>query len=275
MILQTIILPKLHGEQVDVSEETVSDFAGLKVYLLCVLIGGCFRGDLEPLCGIEGVIVMHSDVRGLWISIYVGFKSFSILAKCLVDISQFRIRDCLALHRELSSWMGDNRDGNLRTTPEVTRDVCLLARTMATNTYFSQIKDLMFEMSMWRCTDGIRLRAEELYRSTRSNLSPPWRNKQHNTFAAPTRAFFVPAIVVYVPALFSSVGKNCLRRQKSKTSEVESKRTRRELNVMEKELSALLAGIQHENHMERHASVPRLEINMGDDITMLAASKGD
>ncbi|GKC57603.1 hypothetical protein Tco_1085201 [Tanacetum coccineum] len=104
-------------------------------------------------------------------------------------------------------------------------------------------------------------------------LSPPWCNKQHNTFAAPTRAFFVPAIVVYVPA--SCVSKNCLRRQKRKTSEVESKRTRRELNAMEKELSALLAGIQHESHTERHTSVPRLEINMGDDIMMLAASKGD
>lgn len=31
-------------------------------------------------------------------------------------------------------------------TPEVTRDVCLLARMMAANMYFSQIEDLMFEV---------------------------------------------------------------------------------------------------------------------------------
>lgn len=37
--------------------------------------------------------------------------------------------------------------GNPRVTPEVTRDVCLLARMMAANLYFSQIEDLMFEVS--------------------------------------------------------------------------------------------------------------------------------
>lgn len=36
--------------------------------------------------------------------------------------------------------------GNPRVTPEVTRDVCLLARMMATNLYYSQIEDLMFEV---------------------------------------------------------------------------------------------------------------------------------
>lgn len=33
-------------------------------------------------------------------------------------------------------------------TPEVTRDVCLLARMMAANLYCSQIEDLMFEVQM-------------------------------------------------------------------------------------------------------------------------------
>lgn len=37
--------------------------------------------------------------------------------------------------------------GNPIVTPEVTRDVCLLARMMAANLYFSQIEDLMFEVS--------------------------------------------------------------------------------------------------------------------------------
>ena len=36
--------------------------------------------------------------------------------------------------------------GNPRVTPDVTRDVCLLARLMAANLYFAQIEDLMFEV---------------------------------------------------------------------------------------------------------------------------------
>ncbi|KAI3465828.1 hypothetical protein Pfo_022491 [Paulownia fortunei] len=65
---------------------------------------------------------------------------------------------------QFSSWMGGDRDGNPRVTPEVTRDVCLLARMMAANLYFSQIEDLMFELSMWRCNDELRARADELHR---------------------------------------------------------------------------------------------------------------
>nr|P10490.1 RecName: Full=Phosphoenolpyruvate carboxylase 1; Short=PEPC 1; Short=PEPCase 1 [Mesembryanthemum crystallinum]CAA31956.1 unnamed protein product [Mesembryanthemum crystallinum]CAA32727.1 ppc1 protein [Mesembryanthemum crystallinum] len=65
---------------------------------------------------------------------------------------------------QFSSWMGGDRDGNPRVTPEVTRDVCLLARMMAANMYFSQIDELMFELSMWRCTDELRERAEELHK---------------------------------------------------------------------------------------------------------------
>ncbi|TXG55040.1 hypothetical protein EZV62_020296 [Acer yangbiense] len=61
---------------------------------------------------------------------------------------------------QFSSWMGGDRDGNPRVTSEVTRDVCLLARMMAANLYFSQIEDLMFELSMWRCNNELRVRAE-------------------------------------------------------------------------------------------------------------------
>ncbi|KAF1897007.1 hypothetical protein Lal_00034709 [Lupinus albus] len=70
---------------------------------------------------------------------------------------------------QFSSWMGGDRDGNPRVTPEVTRDVCLLARMMAANLYFSQIEDLMFELSMWRCDDLLRVRAEELHRFSKRN----------------------------------------------------------------------------------------------------------
>ncbi|KAL2944628.1 Phosphoenolpyruvate carboxylase 2 [Bienertia sinuspersici] len=68
---------------------------------------------------------------------------------------------------QFSSWMGGDRDGNPRVTPEVTRDVCLLARMMAANLYFSQIEDLMFEISMFRCSDELRARADELHSSSR------------------------------------------------------------------------------------------------------------
>ncbi|GFP79608.1 phosphoenolpyruvate carboxylase [Phtheirospermum japonicum] len=70
---------------------------------------------------------------------------------------------------QFSSWMGGDRDGNPRVTPEVTRDVCLLARMMAAKLYYSQIEDLMFELSMWRCTDGLRIRADELLRSSKKD----------------------------------------------------------------------------------------------------------
>ncbi|CAI9089214.1 OLC1v1023748C2 [Oldenlandia corymbosa var. corymbosa] len=68
---------------------------------------------------------------------------------------------------QFSSWMGGDRDGNPRVTPEVTRDVCLLARMMAANLYFSQIEDLMFELSMWRCSEELSARAHELHRSSK------------------------------------------------------------------------------------------------------------
>nr|GMC46353.1 phosphoenolpyruvate carboxylase [Ipomoea batatas] len=68
---------------------------------------------------------------------------------------------------QFSSWMGGDRDGNPRVTPEVTRDVCLLARMMAANLYYSQIEDLMFELSMWRCNDELRDQADELHQSTK------------------------------------------------------------------------------------------------------------
>ncbi|GAB2236045.1 hypothetical protein Drorol1_Dr00027775 [Drosera rotundifolia] len=70
---------------------------------------------------------------------------------------------------QFSSWMGGDRDGNPRVTPEVTRDVCLLARLMAANLYFSQIEELMFELSMWRCSDELYARADELHRSSKKD----------------------------------------------------------------------------------------------------------
>ena len=77
--------------------------------------------------------------------------------------------------------------GNPRVTPEVTYDVCLLARLMAANLHLSKIEDLMFEvcvqfsyslgvesplgfhalklwmqLSMWRCSAELKARVNEL-----------------------------------------------------------------------------------------------------------------
>ncbi|KAL6644285.1 hypothetical protein ACP70R_015893 [Stipagrostis hirtigluma subsp. patula] len=70
---------------------------------------------------------------------------------------------------KFSSWMGGDRDGNPRVTPEVTRDVCLLARMMAANLYCSQIEDLMIELSMWRCNDELQARVDELQLSSKKD----------------------------------------------------------------------------------------------------------
>ncbi|XP_002992495.2 phosphoenolpyruvate carboxylase [Selaginella moellendorffii] len=70
---------------------------------------------------------------------------------------------------QFSSWMGGDRDGNPRVTPEVTRDVCLLARLMASSLYFSQIEDLMFELSMWRCNEELRARVAQLELRTKED----------------------------------------------------------------------------------------------------------
>ncbi|KAJ4733094.1 Phosphoenolpyruvate carboxylase [Rhynchospora pubera] len=68
---------------------------------------------------------------------------------------------------QFSSWMGGDRDGNPRVTPEVTRDVSLLARMMAANLYNSQIEELMFELSMWRCSEELQIRADQIERNTK------------------------------------------------------------------------------------------------------------
>ncbi|KAG2606770.1 phosphoenolpyruvate carboxylase 1-like isoform X2 [Panicum virgatum] len=64
---------------------------------------------------------------------------------------------------QFCSWMGGDRDGNPRVTPEVTRDVCYLSRMMAANLYFYGLEELMFELSMWRCNDELRARAQEIH----------------------------------------------------------------------------------------------------------------
>lgn len=61
----------------------------------------------------------------------------------------YRLSESLCLgFKNLRSLKEEVFTGNPRVTPEVTRDVCLLARLMAANLYFAQIEDLMFEVKI-------------------------------------------------------------------------------------------------------------------------------
>jgi phosphoenolpyruvate carboxylase len=53
--------------------------------------------------------------------------------------------------------MGGDRDGNPNVTHSTTRDVCVLARLEAVNNYFVAVEQLMFELSMWRCSPELKV----------------------------------------------------------------------------------------------------------------------
>jgi phosphoenolpyruvate carboxylase len=61
-----------------------------------------------------------------------------------------------------SSWMGGDRDGNPNVTATCTNDVVYLARVTASNLYFNAIQNLIFSLSMWRCTPEFKQRALEI-----------------------------------------------------------------------------------------------------------------
>ncbi len=75
------------------------------------------------------------------------------------------------------SWMGGDRDGNPNVTPEVTREVCLLARWIAADLYLREVRALQGELSLAACSDELRARVgaarepyRELLREVRSRL---------------------------------------------------------------------------------------------------------
>lgn len=57
---------------------------------------------------------------------------------------------------KFSSWMGGDRDGNPFVTAKVTREVLLLSRWKAADLYIKDLDKLADELSMHRCTDGVR-----------------------------------------------------------------------------------------------------------------------
>ena len=54
------------------------------------------------------------------------------------------------------SWMGGDRDGNPNTTPEVTRQVCLLSRQRAAELFHREIDALRLDLSMQYCSEELR-----------------------------------------------------------------------------------------------------------------------
>lgn len=63
---------------------------------------------------------------------------------------------------KFGSWMGGDRDGNPNVTHETTRDVCVLTRLEAVNAYFRIVEQLMFELSIWRCTKELKSYAAQI-----------------------------------------------------------------------------------------------------------------
>ena len=57
---------------------------------------------------------------------------------------------------QFTSWMGGDRDGNPNVTAEVTEEVLLLSRWMATDLYLKSIVTLIDELSMTACTPELR-----------------------------------------------------------------------------------------------------------------------
>ena len=73
----------------------------------------------------------------------------------------------------IASWMGGDRDGNPSVTSEVTREVLLLSRWMATDLFLRDLQRLRAELSMWEATPELQERvggAREPYRALLSGL---------------------------------------------------------------------------------------------------------
>ena len=67
-----------------------------------------------------------------------------------------------------ASWSGGDRDGNPNTTPEITRQVCLLNKIKAAQMFLQDIDELRRDLSMRRCSPALR-------RKVGSNVAEPYR----------------------------------------------------------------------------------------------------
>lgn len=94
----------------------------------------------------------------------------------LEDVAQHELQrrlplDCAPIR--IGSWMGGDRDGNPNVTPEVTLEVSLLSRWVATSLYLNDIKDLRASLSIRPCSEELRNasnNAREPYREVLKQL---------------------------------------------------------------------------------------------------------
>ena len=94
--------------------------------------------------------------------------------------------DCCIFN--FGSWMGGDRDGNPNVTPECTRDVIIIARLAATDLLFNAVEELMFDLSVWRCTDEVRAYLRDGLRNRFANpeeLEAERRRRNYSNFWTP------------------------------------------------------------------------------------------
>lgn len=79
--------------------------------------------------------------------------------------------DCAPIR--IGSWMGGDRDGNPNVTPEVTLEVSLMSRWVATSLFLNDVKDLRASLSVRPCSEELRKaanHAREPYREVLKHL---------------------------------------------------------------------------------------------------------
>ncbi len=74
-----------------------------------------------------------------------------------------------------ASWMGGDRDGNPNVTATLTEEVMSLSRWMAADLYLRDVRALMNELSMWDCSDELRIEADKYLADNKRNRDEPYR----------------------------------------------------------------------------------------------------
>jgi len=90
---------------------------------------------------------------------------------------------------KFSSWMGGDRDGNPFVTASCTREVVTMARLSAMNIYFKKIEQLMFDLSMWRCTKEFEERVQKVLKRhegySREDIAMNRKRRNYSDFWQP------------------------------------------------------------------------------------------
>ncbi|KAJ9513722.1 hypothetical protein QJQ45_015483 [Haematococcus lacustris] len=89
---------------------------------------------------------------------------------------------------KFGSWMGGDRDGNPNVTSETTRDVVIIARLEAVNAYFKAVENLMFDLSVWRCSPALKEYAERIAAAEERDVARVSEQRKKRNYAD----FWVP-----------------------------------------------------------------------------------